>query len=163
MHRKTPRSCLPLLGTNHFLTRKSKQDPTYSQLNSSTSLQGSNSRNLSHRKIGIIEHQEHTFITYPGKQPVEVESLEEAHPLHPPYKKPLPKQASTPLHRYKNPLKSILKIQIQIESLLMIWSPQPVQCRQILQILEPKGRQWQILHPSTEAESEQSSSSTKST
>ena len=144
---------------------KSEPPRTYHLLNSGRSSSRSEQPlpSLSHRKIGVVTRQNHTYILYPGKQPVEVESLDETLPLHPPYKKPLPKQASEPLHRSKNPPKGILRNPIQIESLLTIRSPQPVQCRQILQILEPKGRQWQNLHPSTETGSEQSSSSTKST
>ena len=146
-------------------TRKPEPPQTYHSLNSSRSSSKSEqpSPSLSHRKIGVVTRQNHTYILYPRKQPVEVESLDETLPLHPPYKKPLPKQASEPLHRSKNPPKGILRNPIQIESLLTIRSPQPVQCRQILQILEPKGRQWQSLHPLTEIGSEQSSSSTKST
>ena len=86
----------------------------------------SDSSNLNHRQIGIITHQNHTYITYPGKQLVEVESLKETLLLHPPYKKPLPKQASELQHWSKNLLKSILQNKIQIENLLMIQSPQPI-------------------------------------
>ena len=51
----------------HSSKRRSKQDQSYLQLNSLTLSQGSNSKSLNHRKISIIEHQKHTFITYPGK------------------------------------------------------------------------------------------------
>ena len=144
---------------------KSEPPRTYHLSNSGRSSNRSEQPlpSLSHRKIGVVTRQNQTYILYPGKQPVEVESLDKTLPLHPPYKKPLPKQASEPLHRSKNPPKGILRNPIQIESLLTIRSPQPVQCRQILQILEPKGRQWQNLHPSMETGSEQNSSSTKST
>ena len=149
--------------TGHFSTRRSVQGQSYLQLNSSKLSQGSNSKSLNDWQIGIIEHQEHTFITYPGKQPVEVESLEEILPLHPPYKKHLPKQAFTLQHQSKNPLKSILQNKIQIENLLTIWSPQPIQCWQILEILDPRDQLWPNPPPSMETESEQNNSSMKST
>ena len=149
--------------TNRSSINKSRQDPIYSQLNSLISSHESNPRNLQHQQIGVIEHQNYTYILYLEKQPVEVDDLDETHLLHPRYKKPLPKQASTPQHRSKNPSKSILQNKIQIENLLTIWSPQPIQCRQILQILDPKGWQWQNLLPSTETGSEQSSFSIKLT
>ena len=65
---------------------------------------------------------------YPGKPPLEVDSLEKTPPLHPLYKKPLHKQASELQHQSKNPGKSLLKNKIQIKSLLTIWSPQPIRC-----------------------------------
>ena len=78
------------------------------------------------------------YITYPGKQPLKVDSLEETLPLHPPYKKPLSKQASKPLYWSKPPKKSILKNKIQIKNHLTIYSPQPVRYQQILEILSPR-------------------------
>ena len=149
--------------TNCSSINKSRQDLIYSQLNSLTSSHESNPRNLQHQQIGVIEHQNHMYILYPEKQPVEVDDLDETCLLHPWYKKPLPKQASTPQYRSKNPSKSILRNKIQIENLLMIRSPQPIQCWQILQILDLKGQQWQNLPPLTEIGSEQSSSSMKLT
>ena len=117
---------------NPSIIRKSMQDQGYHLLslqNSSASLRPSS---LNHRQVGIITHQNYTYITYPGKHPQGVNSLEETllslPPLHPPYKKPLPKKASKPLHRSKNPPKSILKNKVQIENLLTIWSQQPVRC-----------------------------------
>ena len=147
------------------MTKKSEPPQIYNLLNSSRSSSKSEQLqpSLSHRQVGIVTRQDHTYILYPGKQPVEVESLEEALPLRPPYKRPLPKKASKPLHRSKNPSKSILKNKIQIENLLTIRSQQLVRCRQILEILHPRDQQWPNPHPSTETERGQSSSSMKST
>ena len=150
-----------------FITEKSVQDQTYHSLSLQNSLEISEPsrqlRNLNHQQISIVTHQNYTYITYPGKLPLEVDSLEETLPLHPPYKRLLSKQASKSQHQSKNPEKSILMNKIQIENLLTIYSPQPIQCWQILEILSPRDQLWPSPPPSMETENKLNNSSMKST
>ena len=132
----------PTTGTNHTRTKLSKKDQAYKQLGSLTTLEESNSKSLNHQQIGIITYQSCTYITYLGKDPLEVHSLNKILSLHPSYKKPLLKQTFVPLHQLKSLEKGILKNQIYIKNHLEICSSQPIQCRQILEILSLRDQLW---------------------
>ena len=98
---------------NPSIIRKSMQDQGYHLLSLQNSSASSRPSSLNHRQVGIITHPNYTYITYPGKYPQGVNSLEETllslPLLYPPYKKPLPKQASKLLYWSKAPKRSILK------------------------------------------------------